>query len=67
MRAISTIKRAYTRLYSDSGQLVAYVEWSNGSRTEAATDKPREARGTHMRALFERAKRDGLSVDHETW
>ena len=28
------IKRAYTRYYRDNRQLMAYVEWDNGSRTE---------------------------------
>jgi hypothetical protein len=63
-----TIKRAYTRRYSDNSQCKAYVDWSDGSRTEG------EARyynqmpiGKHMIALFERAIRGGLTIEHETW
>lgn len=66
------IKRAYVRTYSDSGQVTAYVDWTNGSRTEGrvcsrAGDPPQEPAGEHMRALFAAALRQGLSVEHETW
>lgn len=62
-----TIKRAYTRHYSDNDQLAAYVEWSCGSRTEGAAEAPLSPSGLHMRALFARAERDGLTISHETW
>lgn len=29
------IKRIYTRRYRDNGQTVAYIDWDDGSRTEA--------------------------------
>ena len=52
---------AYVRTYSDSGQTKAYVEWSDGSRTEGEPDD------AFMEALFERAKREGVKVRHEVW
>jgi hypothetical protein len=56
------ITAAYVRTYSDSGQTVAYVEWSDGSRTEGEPDNP------HMQALLARAKRDGVNVKlGEVW
>ena len=37
-RAPRTIKRIYVRRYRDNGQVTAYVDWSDGSRTvHAAT------------------------------
>jgi hypothetical protein len=55
------IDRAYVRTYSDSGQVTAYVEWSDGSRTKG------EPSGVHMSELFRRAKRDGIEIESETW
>lgn len=62
-----TITKAYTRHYRDNGQLTAYIEWSDGSRTEGDAIMPRIAAGTHMRALFARAMADGLTIAHEVW
>ncbi len=70
------IKRIYVRRYTDNGQTVAYVDWADGSHTEGAlkySANPRRALlseasfGTHMHALFARAKRDGLRLERETW
>lgn len=62
------ILRVYTRRYSDSGQCTAYVEWSDGSRTEGpARNYNQVPIGEHMRALFERALREGLTIGRETW
>jgi hypothetical protein len=61
----STIKRAYTRHYSDTGQTFAYVEWSYGSRTEGEVEHHRL--GLHMLALFQRAQREGITIENETW
>lgn len=55
------IKRAYVRHYSDNGQTKAYVEWLDGSRIEGDEHNP------HMRELFRRAKRDGITIERETW
>lgn len=69
-----TITRAYVRRYSDSGQVVAYVDWKNGSRTESTLrvldighNRRAVTFGTHMHALFARAKAAGLTPQRETW
>jgi hypothetical protein len=65
-----SIARAYTRHYRDNGDLKSYVEWSDGSRTEGDATLYHGVRipaGTHMGALFDRAIRSGLTVQHETW
>lgn len=72
---MSKIKRIYVRRYRDNGQVCAYVEWADGSRTEGAAFKhcrrsplPYLASfGPHMHALFARAKREGLTLEKETW
>lgn len=75
-RAPRTIKRIYVRRYRDNGQVTAYVDWSDGSRTENTADRFRQWRkpsyvafdfGEHMHALFNRAKREGLHLQLETW
>lgn len=65
MKAITmkAIKRAYT----DSGQLTAYIEWADGSRTEGSAEEPLKPKGAHMAALFTRAQRDGIPMTHEKW
>lgn len=68
MAARLKIVRAYTRHYSDNRQTKAYVEWSDGSRTEGdARCYNRVPIGLHMQALFDRALRDGLKIERETW
>lgn len=61
-----TITKAYVRLYRDTQQMTAYVEWSSGGRTEgiARNWEPVE---THMVALFRRAEREGVTVERQTW
>ncbi len=73
-RTPNTITRAYIRHYRDNGQTSAYVEWSDGSRTEGRVGKcsccgrgEAEDLGTHMQSLFDRAQRDGLTIERETW
>jgi len=74
-RHTRTITRAYVRHYSDNGQTSAYVDWSDGSRTEASLSRldvgphhgPRFTFGTHMHALFARAKREGVTPTRERW
>jgi len=56
-----TIRRAYIREYSDSGQITAYVEWSDGSRTEG------DRTSTHMLSLLRRALNETGKVEYETW
>jgi hypothetical protein len=57
------ITRAYVRRYDDTGQTKAYVEWADGSRTEGNGDRL----GVHMQALFDRARRHGLTITREDW
>lgn len=52
------IVKAYTCHYGDTGQIVAYVDWSDGSTT-SGTD-PVDG---HMYALFLRARREGLTIE----
>lgn len=59
------ITRAYIRHYSDNGQTTAYIEWSDGSRTEG--EATGNGPGLHMRALFARAQREGIKIEHENW
>ena len=70
------ITKAYVRHYRDNGQTTAYVEWvdhrgktgrTEGRACSRAGDDPTEAPGPHMQALFERARREGLTIEHETW
>lgn len=64
------ITKAYTRHYRDNKQSTAYVEWSNGSRTEGPAEKYHGVlipKGPHMGALFDRALRDGLTIGREVW
>jgi hypothetical protein len=66
----SAIKRAYTRHYRDNGTRVAYVEWQDGSRTEAPAVLYHGVpipQGDHMGQLFDRAIREGLKIEHEVW
>lgn len=55
------ITKIYVRKYRDNGQTKAYVEWSNGGRTEGSP------KNTHVVALFARAEREGLTVTREIW
>jgi hypothetical protein len=71
---VAKITRAYVRHYRDNGQTTAYVEWldhkGKAGRTEAPTVCPccgREGLGAHMQALFDRAEREGVAVERETW
>lgn len=64
-----TIKRIYVRRYRDNGDTVAYVDWSDDSRTEARLRWFGTTRhfGMHMHALVRSAKRAGLHLELETW
>lgn len=62
---IVKITRAYIRHYSDNGQTVAYVEWIDDKGNRGRTEGKRN--GLHMRELFKRAKREGLTVEREQW
>lgn len=67
---MSAIKRIYTRHYRDNDQLMAYVDWANGTRTEGAAGDYHGVvvpLGTHMGVLFDRALREGLTIEREVW
>lgn len=64
-RWIAKITRAYVRTYRDNGQVTAYVEWiDNRGATGRTEGKPNNI---HMIELLNRAKREGLTVEQETW
>ena len=62
---IASIERYVTRTYNDTGQVSAVCDWidttGKGGRTEG---KPANA---HMLALKTRAKREGVTLQTETW
>lgn len=70
------IIRAYTRVYRDNGQVMAYVEFKDKRSTGgigriegAAYDYHGVIvpEGTHMGALFERAIREGHQIGRQVW
>lgn len=70
MRKRPTIQRIYTRHYSDNLQNKAYVDWSDGSRTEGEAIDYHGIlipANEHMGALFDHGLRAGLVVERETW
>lgn len=70
MKSPNSIKRIYTRLYTDNKQLTAYVDWADGARTEGRAELYHGVRvpvGAHMGELFDAGLRQGLTVEHETW
>jgi hypothetical protein len=62
---IAKITRAYTRHYLDNGQITTYVEWidtkGKSGRTEGSLSN------LHMKALVDRANREGIPLEHEQW
>lgn len=76
---IARVTRMFIRRYSDNGQTVAYVEWldrrGKPGRTEGTPQRipSRHGRpetwtfGEHMHALFGRGRREGLTLQRETW
>jgi hypothetical protein len=62
---IAKITDAYTRRYSDTGQVKTYVEWVDGHGRTGRTDgAPNNA---HMRTLLTRATREGVEHRREVW
>jgi hypothetical protein len=62
---ISKITKAYTRTYSDSGQVKSTVEWIDHHGKAGRTEG--EATGWHMQALLARAEYEGVKITTETW
>ena len=63
--SILRIVRAYTRTFSDTGQVTAYVEWIGSKGDQGRTEG--SPNGSHMTALFARAKREGVPITKERW
>lgn len=62
---ITKITKVYIRTYSDSGQTTAYIEWiDNRNKTGRTEGKPDN---THMQALLNRAKREGVEIERQRW
>jgi len=62
---ITKITKAYTRKYTDNGQLSAYVKWiDNNGKSGRTEGKPENF---HMAALFNRAQKEGVEITHEVW
>lgn len=64
------IVRVYTRHYRDNDSTKAYVEWTDGSRTEGEAEDYHGVLvpvGPHMGALFDRALANGLTIGREVW
>lgn len=69
-RTTPAIKSAYTRHYTDNGMRMAYVEWTDGSRTEGKAVLYHGVMipaSEHMGALFDRAIANGITIGRETW
>lgn len=69
---IARVTKAYVRRYSDSGQVSAYVEWTDTQGRTGRTEGPADRRtlrpiGLHMTALFDRTRREGAPVTQERW
>jgi hypothetical protein len=62
---ITRITAAYTRTYSDSGQVRTYVEWVDHKGKWGRTEG--DAANPHMSALLARATREGVPHKRETW
>lgn len=62
---IAQVTDAYTRLYRDSGQFTAYVEWLDTRGTSGRTEG--DPNGLHLQALFRRAVEEGVNIRNEVW
>lgn len=63
---IAKITKAYVRHYSDNDDIRSYVEWIDSAGVEGRTEGEVPL-GTHMLALLERAKREGVTPTYEQW
>jgi hypothetical protein len=62
---IAKITDAYTRRYSDSGQVTTYVVWTDARGRAGRTEG--DVSNAHMKALLARAAREGISHRQEAW
>jgi hypothetical protein len=58
-RGAHGIAKTSTTFYPDNGQTANRVHWADGATTESVTP----TMGTHMQALFDRARREGAPHD----
>jgi hypothetical protein len=73
-RGVPKIKAVSVTRYRDNGQTVACVEWADGTTTQGNLKRvdagPRKGValtfGSHLHALFARAKREGLRTRLKT-
>ncbi len=68
---ITKVTKVYLRHYTDSDQKSVYVEWIDEKgevgRTESYLYKSSGKPGLHMIALLNHAKRDGITMEYQTW
>lgn len=75
---ITKITAAYARHYRDNGSRVAGVEWIDSKGRKGTTEGSigpcrccgrgtKNELGAHMQALFDRAQREGVTIEHQTW
>lgn len=62
---IAQITKSYIRHYRDNGQTTAYAEWQDAHGKNGRTEGDPES--AHMVALFARAEREGITIEHQTW
>lgn len=62
---IASIHAANVRLYTDSGQVQANVYWRDTRGELGCTSGP--PKNSHMKALLQRAKREGVKVQAQRW
>jgi hypothetical protein len=65
MAGIAEITKAVLRTYSDSGQEKAIISWKDTKGKAGTTEG--DPKNGHMKALLDRAKREGVKVTKETW
>lgn len=65
---IRKITKAYVRHYRDNNQTTAYVEWLDHRGKCGRTEGQAEPfMGEQMRALMNRAVREGVRISREVW
>lgn len=64
-KSIAKITKIYTRTYRDSGQVTTYVEGVDDDGKPFRTEG--KSNNSHMHALIERGRREGVTPTKETW
>lgn len=62
---IAEITKAVLRTYSDNGQEKAIISWKDDKGKAGTTEG--DPKNGHMKALLDRAKREGIKVTKEEW